>query len=297
MKRALVVLVAGLGGTALLAAVVAVLLGLQGLAGGVAAIIGSAAHPKTEPTPAADEAGQEPGEQPVQQGSARHRKVRPLIPAGEKPRYDCAKVSCVALTFDDGPGPYTSRLLTTLAQHGVRATFFVVGTMVKENPELLRDEVAAGHEIGNHTWDHSDLSQLSRRRMRAELNDTHELIRTTAGVTPRLIRPPYGGTSGRVTRAARKMGTAQILWSVDPEDWRLKDSHKIAKKVVRGVHPGQIVLMHDINKATVDAVPAVLAALERKHYAFVTVSELLAGTAAEVGGVYRERPDPVGANG
>ncbi|WP_093837156.1 polysaccharide deacetylase family protein [Streptomyces aidingensis] len=177
----------------------------------------------------------------------------------------------VALTFDDGPGPYTAGLLDTLDAHGARATFFDVGEMVAARPELARRQAGAGHEIGNHSWSHPRLTGLSERRLREEIDRTCAVIEQTTGSAPGLLRPPFGDHDERVRRAA---GMPLIMWSVDPEDWRIKDTGHVTRAVLDAVRPGDVVLMHDIQPTTVAAVPEILQVLSGRGYRFVTVSEL-----------------------
>lgn len=205
-------------------------------------------------------------------------------------KIDCGKAKCVALTFDDGPMKDTARLLRILDGYHAKATFFVVGTMVKEDPEMVREEVARGHEIANHTWDHSDLSRLPESGVRSQLQRTQDIVREAAGVTPLLLRPPYGATNARVAATARSFGLPQILWAVDPLDWKDRSADLVARRVLAGTRPGSVVVMHDIHPTTVTAVPKILAVLSGKGYHFVTVSDLFAGARFLPGHQYIERP-------
>lgn len=200
---------------------------------------------------------------------------------------DCTRAKCVALTFDDGPGPHTARLLDHLARARVRATFFVVGAQAEANAALLRRIVAERHELGNHTWSHARLTGLPAEGVRREVQRTQQAVHRCTGVRPRLFRPPYAVTDARVARAA---GLPQIMWSVDPMDWRAADPERTVRAVLRDVHPGAIVLLHDTHAPTVAAVPQILARLERRGYRFVTVSELFGGTRLRAGRTYRQAP-------
>ncbi|GAA1540574.1 hypothetical protein GCM10009678_23710 [Actinomadura kijaniata] len=187
---------------------------------------------------------------------------------------DCKKAKCVALTFDDGPMAPTAKLLDILARHQARATFFMVGRNVESRPDLLRRELAAGHELANHSYTHVDLGRSSAAKVHAELSRTQAAIKHATGVTPTLMRPPYGSTDGTVASVSRRLGLAQILWTVDPLDWKDRDSRQVEQRVLRATRPGHIVLLHDIHPSTVAAVPAILQRLSAKGYVFVTVSEL-----------------------
>ncbi|WP_431927207.1 polysaccharide deacetylase family protein [Nonomuraea jabiensis] len=194
--------------------------------------------------------------------------------ARPRPRVDCRRVKCVALTFDDGPGPYTDTLLAYLAAYRARATFFVVGGNVVAYPGVLHRTAAAGHEIGNHTWSHPDLTRLSPARVRAQLGRTDQAIRAVTGVVPGLVRPPYGAFNATVRRQS---GRPMVLWSVDTLDWRYRSAATVARRALRSVRPGSVILFHDIHPTTVRAIPRVLRKLAGRGYRFVTVSELFGG--------------------
>lgn len=198
-------------------------------------------------------------------------------PKPPPPPLDCARVKCVALTFDDGPAASTAELLDILAARKVRVTFFVVGENVVQHPELVRREHEAGHEIGDHSYTHADLGTASGKKVVSELTRTQEAVRRASGVTPVLLRPPYGSMSKRLAKAAREQGLAQVLWTVDPLDWQHRDSAYVEKRVLKAVKPGYVVLMHDIHPTTVKAVPRIIDRLAAQGYVFVTVSELYGG--------------------
>ncbi|MFI0448459.1 polysaccharide deacetylase family protein [Actinomadura sp. 6N118] len=189
-------------------------------------------------------------------------------------RIDCRKRKCVALTFDDGPMSSTTKLLKILKQRKVRATFFLIGQNVAKRPQVARWEVSSGHEVANHSYTHTDLARASSSRVKSELVKTQTAIKRATGVTPKLMRPPYGSTDGTVASVTKKMKLAQILWTVDPNDWRDRNSKTVERRVVAATRPGYIVLMHDIHPTTVAAVPNIIKRLAAKGYVFVTVSEL-----------------------
>lgn len=208
------------------------------------------------------------------------RRLEAMQP--DRPARDERCVRCVALTFDDGPGEDTGKLLDMLREHGARATFFVVGQMAAApgGAALLRRIAREGHEIGNHSWTHAQLTALSQHGIAQELQRTGDLVRFATGVRMHLMRPPYGSTDSRVAAESRRRGLAQILWNIDTYDWRDRVPSIVAKRASRA-KPGSVVLMHDIHRTTVKAVPRVLEALTRKGYRLVTVSEL-----------YGKRPKP-----
>ncbi|GAA4628264.1 hypothetical protein GCM10023196_043900 [Actinoallomurus vinaceus] len=212
--------------------------------------------------------------------------------AAARPRVDCRKVKCIALTFDDGPGPYTAKLLDMLAARHVKATFFLIGGNIRGREAIVRRELAEGHAIGDHSWSHPQLSAMSDGAVRSQLTRTlGEIHRATGGGTP-LMRPPYGATNHRVAAVTRHMGMAQILWSVDTNDWLDRNSAIVAHRAVSWARPGGIILMHDIHPTTVNAVPKILVGLAHRGFTFVTVPELFGGRALKPGQVYFDGPVP-----
>jgi peptidoglycan/xylan/chitin deacetylase (PgdA/CDA1 family) len=184
----------------------------------------------------------------------------------------------IAMTFDDGPSAEnTPRLLDILKQRNIKATFFLLGENVVQHPEIVKRILAEGHEIGNHSWDHPQLSKLSDDRVTSELTRTSDAIREACGYTPKVMRPPYGAITKRQRDwIAEKLGLSIILWSVDPLDWKRPGPSVVSRRILSGAGPGAIILSHDIHKPTVDAMPATFDALLAKGFKFVTVSELIA---------------------
>ncbi|MFB4289006.1 polysaccharide deacetylase family protein [Nonomuraea sp. ATR24] len=199
---------------------------------------------------------------------------------------DCAAVKCVALTFDDGPGPYTAELLDVLREAGARATFFPVGSGVAAEPELLRRMRDEGHLVGNHTWDHRDLSRLPTSKIADQLGRAGDAVAAAIGQRPTLVRAPYGEVSLDVRNVARERKLSLVGWDVDSRDRQGGDPAEIAARTVRQAHPGAIVLMHDLDRTAVDAVPGILEELQGKGYAFVTVPELYGTAGMQAGRVY-----------
>ncbi len=184
----------------------------------------------------------------------------------------------IALTFDDGPvAANTTRVLDMLKRRNIKATFYVIGERVARNQSLTRRIVAEGHELGNHTWTHGKLTSMSDTKVRWELNKTRDAIVAAAGVKPRTMRPPYGALSTRQrSMIFREYGYPTILWDVDPEDWKKPGTSVIRNRILSGTKNGSIILLHDLHKTSVDAVPSTIDALLRKGYKFVTVSQLIA---------------------
>lgn len=201
----------------------------------------------------------------------------PTVPAHTVPGdddTDCAKVKCVALTFDDGPSAaYTGTLLTYLARYDARATFFTVGQNVVAHPELVRAEARGGNEVGNHSWSHPDLTRLSAEQVAYQLHRTSAAIKAATGRAPTLFRPPYGAVNSTVRNATR---LSAVLWTLDTEDWKYPNASKVAESVVSKVKRNDVVLLHDIHPTSVAAVPQILHTLSTEGYHFVTVSHLRA---------------------
>jgi peptidoglycan/xylan/chitin deacetylase (PgdA/CDA1 family) len=184
----------------------------------------------------------------------------------------------IAMTFDDGPNEnLTPKLLDLLAAHHVKATFFVVGENAAAHPEILKRAVREGHEIGNHTWSHPNLSKMSDGGVRRELQKTDDAITAAIGFRPTLLRPPYGSITAREKRWIHdEFGYQIILWDVDPLDWKRPGPRVVADRIVKETRNGSIILSHDIHPGTIGAMPATLTELEAKGFKFVTVSELIA---------------------
>lgn len=204
-------------------------------------------------------------------------------PAGANAGPDCAVLACVALTFDDGPGPFTGRLLDDLGRAGVPATFFVIGAQVRGQEAMLARMVREGHTVGNHTWSHPNLARLGLQATQAQVAATDAAIRAATGVQPTIIRPPYGAMSA----AVRQVGQAVILWDVDTLDWKIRSAPSVTQRALAGVRSGSIILMHDIHPSTVAAVPDIIAGLTARGYTLVTVPQLLGQ--AQPGAVYTRR--------
>ena len=184
----------------------------------------------------------------------------------------------IAMTFDDGPSAEnTPRLLEMLKQRNIKATFFLIGQNAASNPDIVRRILADGHEIGNHSWTHPQLSKLSDDRVTAEITQTQDAIKDASGFTPSLLRPPYGAITPRQREwVENRFGLNIILWSVDPLDWKRPGASVITQRILSQARPGAIILSHDIHKQTVDAMPATLDGLIAKGYKFATVSQLIA---------------------
>ncbi|WP_055531061.1 polysaccharide deacetylase family protein [Streptomyces graminilatus] len=206
------------------------------------------------------------------------------VPSGQ---VDCRKAKCIALTFDGNPGEPTVRLLDLLKEYRAPSTFFLEGRRIHKFPEVVRRIAVDGHEIGNHTWTHPALTDISDARIRAELKRTERAITDITGSKPTLMRPPGGRTDDRVSKVSKELGMAQVLWTVTAKDYATDDSALITKRVLAGADRDGIILLHPLHKGTVPAMPAILKALSKQNYTFVTVSQLLAPSKAEPGKIYR----------
>ena len=199
------------------------------------------------------------------------------------PPADCRKAKCLALTFDDGPGPDTPRLLDMLKRRAVRATFFVLGRNAAAEPAVLRRMVADYHEIANHSYSHANLAKLSTREIRREIQRSQEIVFRATGQRPKVMRPPYGATNARVNRA---VGLPEIMWRGDTLDWLHRKASSVRRAVLKLAKRGAVILVHDIHPSTVDAMPATIDTLLRRGYTLVTVSELYRGKRLVPGRAY-----------
>ncbi|MFJ6212135.1 polysaccharide deacetylase family protein [Streptomyces sp. NPDC092296] len=201
---------------------------------------------------------------------------------------DCRKLKCVALTFDAGPSENTPKLLDILKQQNVHATFFMLGkNHVATYPDLVRRIVAEGHEPANHTWTHQILTKIKPDEARKEISLTQDAVEQLTGRKPLLMRPPQGRTDEKVSKICRELGVAQVLWSVTAKDYQTTDSALIEKRVLEQTKPDGIILLHDIYRGTVPAVPGIITELKKRGYTIVTVSQLLAPAKPEPGVVYK----------
>lgn len=181
----------------------------------------------------------------------------------------------VALTFDDGPDELTLEYLKALEQLDVRATFFVVGEHCARRPELVSAIAERGHELGNHGYTHRPFSSLGRRELLDELTRTQALLPPTTRARA-LVRPPYGAVSPTAFYTCARAGFTTVMWSLNSGDWKRHDAHAVAGAFQRrAAAPGDIVLLHEGQRWTLDALPTVVAELKKADHELVTISELL----------------------
>lgn len=180
-----------------------------------------------------------------------------------------------ALTFDDGPHrTVTRQVLDVLNREGVRATYFPVGKIAQNQGDLIRDFIAGGHEIGNHSLTHSDLRAMGPDGQRYEIAETNRILRSF-GANPVLFRPPYGRYSDDMLKIAREERMGSVLWTVDTRDWKVRDADKIVQHIKTAGGTGNVFLMHSTYSTTAQALPRVIAELRAKGCEFVTLSEWL----------------------
>lgn len=182
----------------------------------------------------------------------------------------------IALTFDDGPhASVTPRVLEILNQHEIKATFYMLGSQVEYYPSIAKQVFDEGHEIAEHTMNHKDLTRLDQAQIKEEIQSSSNHILEATGSLPTSLRPPYGAFNDSVGAIAQELELPVIMWSVDSEDWKSRNVQAINNEVMTTVHPGAIVLLHDIHATTADALPQLLTNLKNEGYEFVTVTQLL----------------------
>ena len=195
----------------------------------------------------------------------------------------------VALTFDDGPSNHTHAVLDVLEQYGAVATFYVAGSRVANNSDIVLRAFNMGNEIASHAWSHRMLTRLSENNIRIELENTNNAVEDVTGVPPSNMRPPYGSINGRVRKVTAELGLPIIHWSLDPADWRTRNADTTYSRVMDTIKDRDIVLLHDLSEPTAEAVRRIVPELIDRGYQLVTVSELLyhSGITPEAGVLYR----------
>ena len=179
----------------------------------------------------------------------------------------------VALTFDDGPNSrYTKPLLDGLREREIRASFFLVGECIDGKEDLVKQMAEDGHLIGVHCMTHKDLTKEPLSDAKKEICETGEKIRAVTGVMPEYVRPPYGSWNAKLEEAVDMIPG---VWDVDSIDWRLKNTEKVTAKVLKDTEDGDIILMHDEFRTSVEAALRIIDNLTAKGYTFVTVDELM----------------------
>ena len=221
--------------------------------------------------------------------------VRLSTPAEAAENVDCTQVKCVALTFDDGPGPYTDRLLKILKDNDAAATFFLIGNKVAANPAGAKRIADAGMEIASHTWEHPNMTTIPPKEIPAQFSKANDAIEAATGHRPTLVRTAGGLINDQVLVEAGKQGLADINWDVIPFDWA-NDANLDATKalLMAQLRPNSVVLFHDTYSSTVDLVYQFIPVLKANGYHLVTVSHMLGPRAP--GSTYGSRENGPPAN-
>jgi peptidoglycan-N-acetylglucosamine deacetylase len=186
----------------------------------------------------------------------------------------------VALTFDDGPGPYTDEILRILRRHDAPATFFVLGNMLDSFPRTVRMLLREGHAVGSHSFGHPHMGQMSLELQASELRMLEQAMEEHGIPAPRIFRPPYGSFNKRTVEILDQRRSLMVLWSIDSSDYLNPGADLIVERALQGIEPGSVVLLHDgggDRSQTIAALPRILKGLERRNLQPVTVPELLVG--------------------
>lgn len=191
----------------------------------------------------------------------------------------------IALTFDDGPNYNTSKIIDVLNKYDIKATFFVLGSRAINNKDILKKMADSGMEIGNHTYNHLLLTKYDENKIRSEIEDTSEVIYNATKKRPKLLRPSYGSVNNKIKKVANM---PIIIWDIDTLDWKYHNSKRITSRVVNKVRDGDIILMHDIYSASLNALSNIIPILQDNGYEFVTIDEFFyyKGISLENGKVY-----------
>jgi len=206
--------------------------------------------------------------------------VAPLTGLPPQKSYHSVRVAgpYLSMTFDDGPHPVnTPVLLNLLAKNDIKSTFFIIGSNVQRYPDLVKRMVDEGHEVANHTFSHPALNQVSAAEVDSQISRTQEAIVKACGVTPKLMRPPYGAFNNALISEMRSTyALTTVFWSVDPNDWKKPGASVVADRILSGAQKGSIILSHDIHAPTIEAMYTALPGLKLKGFNSVTASQLIA---------------------
>ncbi|MQA78523.1 MAG: polysaccharide deacetylase family protein [Streptosporangiales bacterium] len=235
--------------------------------------------PVSHPREAASPTPGPSGTTATRSAPAKRKRAKPRrLPATRVPQVlgDRSKrgEKVVALTFDDGPSPYTGQVLEVLRRERVPATFFVLGMNVRKRPADVHALALAGMSVQSHTWDHKNMESLSTEQLDRELRTTTREIQAHTGLRPRCVRPPYGAINPHVQGRIARAGQVPVTWNVDTRDWKHARAGTIVRRAVSGTHPGSIVLMHDgggDRRQTVAALPHIIERLRARGYTFTTL--------------------------
>ncbi len=177
----------------------------------------------------------------------------------------------IALTFDDGPSKYTPEILKALKDNNSLATFFVLGSEVNKFKDTLNQMIEDGNEVGNHTYNHKDLTKVSDDELYKQIQGTDDLVYIASGYTPAVMRPPYGASNEELNK---KISKPIIKWSIDTRDWENRNTQMILDNIFDNVKDGDIILMHDLYGTTAEAAKIAIPKLIEMGYQLVTIDEL-----------------------
>ncbi len=186
------------------------------------------------------------------------------------------KDNAVSITFDCAWGSEDmEKILSILDKHNCKATFFVLGTWAKDNPDTMKSIVSRGHEIGNHSYNHTYYTTLTEKEMLSDMEKCNQEIKNTCEVTPTLFRAPSGDYNNNVIAASKKAGMEYIQWSIDSLDWRGLNCEQMSERIIPKTQGGDILLFHNGTKHTADSLDAILTELQKKGFSFLKVSDLI----------------------
>lgn len=182
----------------------------------------------------------------------------------------------IAITFDDGPNPiYTEKIINTLQEYKIKATFFLLGSEIEKYPNIVKCLISSGHSIGNHTYSHRYNTKICRNDLILQIQKTQTIIKQTTGIISKIFRPPHGHVSISGLKYCRKNNLFTILWSIDSTDYKKADTKLILEAVNQcTVKPGDIILFHDDNEYTLEALPIIIEGLADK-YEFLTIEQMM----------------------
>ena len=188
-------------------------------------------------------------------------------------RAEAAGQKLAAITFDDGPGPYTDNLLDELAKRNVPVTFFMQGYRAAQYPSVVKKAYEAGHQIASHTYDHPSLTKIGDKAIQKQVSATAAILNQAVGGNySYMVRPPYGSVNARVLKA---LNVPAVLWSVDTLDWKSLNADAVCQHILNDTKDGSIILLHDIHATSIPGALRGIDALRSQGYELVTVSELL----------------------
>lgn len=183
----------------------------------------------------------------------------------------------IYLTFDDGPDPAsTPKILEILRKNNIKSTFFLIGEKVNRYPQIAQQIATDGHDMGNHSYYHSEFKNLDRRKILQEIRMTQSAINSVTGITPTLLRPPFGRVHNDVLLSAREEKLNVVLWSVDPKDFRENiTSEKIYKSIIQNMKNGSIILLHESSNETLKILPDIISYIKNSGFLIMPVSNII----------------------